>query len=95
MKTAPAQRSQPPAERVIHAVQASSAPTSETLGFKRESYYGELADREAVAAIRAKFGLSSNSDAVRLALRLAASDAIKWQLAPAPARRITVKFSRR
>ena len=86
---------QPHTERVIHAVHSTPSPAHEEQGFKRETYYGELEDRQAVAAIRKKFGLSSNSDAVRLALRIVAGDSIKWTLAQAPARRITVKFSRR
>jgi len=82
-------------ERVIHAVQSTPAPTAPAPGFKRETYYADDEDRAARETVRKKFGLSSQSDAVRLALRIVAGDSIQWKLVEAPARRITVKFSRR
>lgn len=58
----------------------------------RRTYYALPEDDQAVAAIRAKYGCGNDSDAVRLALRLLAGDAIKVKPEPAATRRILVKF---
>ena len=52
-------------------------------------------DDAAVAAIRRKFGCSTDSDAVRLALRLVASDAMTLKLAPTGTRKVIVRFTKR
>lgn len=85
----------PAAERAIHAVQTTPAPTAEGQGFKRETFYANDEDRAARERVREKFGLSSGSDAVRLALRILAGDSIVWKLEEKPTRRITVKFRSR
>jgi hypothetical protein len=63
--------------------------------FTRRSYYAMIEDDQAVARIRQKFGCSTDSDAVRLALRLVASDALAIKLAPTGARKVIIKFTRR
>ena len=51
------------------------------------------ADDDAVRAIKAKYGIHSDEDAVRLALRLAAGDAIKLPaVSQSVARKVTLKF---
>lgn len=60
---------------------------------QRRTYYAYAGDDEAVAHIREKYGLSTDSDAVRLALRLvAASDALQVRLAPTATRRLVIKL---
>jgi hypothetical protein len=48
-----------------------------------------------VAAIRAKYGCATESDAVRLALRLVAGGAVKITTAAPTARRIIVRLKSR
>lgn len=61
----------------------------------RRTYYALPEDDQAVAAIRATYGCSTESDAVRLALRLVAGGAVKITTAGPAARRIIVKFKAR
>lgn len=46
---------------------------------ERTSIYLDTADREAIEAIKAYFGVSTNSDAVRLAVRQVAREIEKQQ----------------
>lgn len=57
-------------------------------GMKRKGVYlGEI-DEECIKAIRAKYGLCSDNDAIRLALRLLADEeAIKVTVAPKTAKK--------
>lgn len=86
-------------ERAYHAqqlhIQQPSTNTNQatTPERQRRTYYAYEGDDEAVAHIRAKYGLSTDSDAVRLALRLvAAGDAIQVKVAPVATKRIVIKL---
>lgn len=61
----------------------------------RRTYYALPEDDQAVAAIRQRYGCSTESDAIRLALRLVAGDAVKITTAAPAARRIIVRFKSR
>jgi Arc/MetJ family transcription regulator len=62
---------------------------------QRRTYYAYACDDQAVAAIREKYALSTDSDAVRLALRLVAqADGLQIRLAPVAAKRIVIKLKR-
>lgn len=62
---------------------------------QRRTYYAFDEDDQAVAAIRKRYGCSTDSDAVRLALRLLAGEAIKVSVAPTVSKRSSVKFKAR
>ena len=72
----------------IHAVPNNPEPAADPTALKRRSYYATGDDDQAVAAIRARYGLSTDSDAVRFALRLVAGDAVKWSIVPGQAKKI-------
>ncbi len=50
--------------------------TEEIALYSRHTYYGTPKDKDAVAAIREKYGLGSDSEAIRFALRLVAKGLI-------------------
>jgi hypothetical protein len=43
-----------------------------TTGYRRKTFYLGLVDAQSISAIKDKYGLSTDSDAVRFALRLVA-----------------------
>lgn len=61
---------------------------------KRRTFYAHPEDDQALADIRDRFGCSTDSDAVRQALRLLAGAAIKLSLVPPIARRIIADLKR-
>lgn len=71
----------------IH-IQSSTSETKPAFPARR--YYRAYcqADDDAVAAIREKYGIQSDEDAVRVALRLAAGDAIQTRTVAPAAKRI-------
>ncbi|HZS78334.1 MAG TPA: hypothetical protein VFA41_17110 [Ktedonobacteraceae bacterium] len=90
MKNATARAERP----TIHAVPPAPEST-DPAALKRRSYYATGDDDQAVSEIRRKFGLSTDSDAVRLALRLVAGDAVKWSIIPGKTKKIVVKVKLR
>lgn len=71
-------------------------PSSEPV-WPQKRYYRAYcqADDDAVEAVRAKYGLQSNEDAIRLALRLAAGDAIKVTTSAPAAKKVVIKIKAR
>ena len=65
-----------------------SSTDSDQAARQRRTYYAYDEDDQALAAIRAHYGCSTDSDAVRLALRLLAGAAIKLSMVAPAARRI-------
>lgn len=84
-------RAQQPPEPVIDPPPTPSEPT-----WPQKRYYRAYCqeDDDAVAAVQAKYGIHAKEEAVRVALRLAASDAIQIKLAPVAAKRIVIKLKR-
>lgn len=84
---------QPPTIAPVEPVEPEP-PTEPTWPQKR--YYRAYSpeDDAAVAAIQAKYGIHAKEEAVRLALRLVAGDAVKVTTSAPVARRIIVKIKR-
>lgn len=59
----------------------TTTPTTST-NYERHTYYGTLQDNQAIATIRTKFGLASDSEAIRFALRLVAEGALHIKIDP-------------
>ncbi len=72
-------------------------PTPDETQYPVRRWYRAYAaeDDQAVAAIREKYGLRTNDDAVRLALRMVAGDALKTQPVQTAARRVILRFKGR
>jgi hypothetical protein len=79
----------------LHRQSATETSQATVAEKQRRTYYAYAGDDQAVAAIREKYALSTDSDAVRLALRLVAqADGLQIKLAPVPAKRIVIKLKR-
>lgn len=70
------------------------APPAEEERWPQQRWYRAYSrtDDDAVSEIMARYGLASKEDAIRLALRLAAGDAIKITTAAAPAKRLVAEI---
>jgi hypothetical protein len=80
----------------IEALPPTPAARPTPPALRRRSYYATKDDDQAVENIRRKYGLSTESDAVRFALRLVgADDALKWNIVPRQTRRIIVRIKSR
>jgi Arc/MetJ family transcription regulator len=87
-------RAQPPAPRKQKLVPLAAAPEASEPQYPQQRWYRAYsqADDDAVAAIMTRYGLASKEDAIRLALRMAAGDAIKITTIAAPAKRLVVEI---
>lgn len=85
-------RARAPEPAAIEPTPPPAAPTWPKTRYYR-AYCQE--DDDAVAAIMAKYGLSTKDDAIRLALRLAAGDAIQIKTNAPAAKRVVIKIRAR
>jgi hypothetical protein len=85
-------RAQQRPEPVINPTPPPDAPA-----WPQKRYYRAYTqeDDDAVAAIQAKYGIHNKEEAIRVALRLAAGDAIKIVTVAPAARRIVIKLKTR